>query len=281
MAAGPSTAGAGGVGPVAGRGHHRRAPLRRRASVTTVRTRRCRRGQAAALALRRSPRPGSRTGPAMAARSAVERTPTKRRCSQRSAARRPRSRLLWRKPHRAAHEHVAPGVARCPCRDLGAVFVDRCAAGSATSSGRDRHRTPPAPRPAEDGEEAVHVTIRQYAGEGGLMGGLAPPVRDGLVPLKRAPGFKGRCVVASEDRHVVSVTIFGDRQAAMRADDRVRDQPEAPAAQPARDAGPRGPAARGVEAPERRPRHVRHRWRVGGRGAGGGGAALGAGVFLT
>jgi hypothetical protein len=69
----------------------------------------------------------------------------------------------------------------------------------------------------------VHVTIRQCAGKGGLMGGLAPRVRDGVVPRKRAPGFKGCCAVASEDRHVVSVTIFGDRQTAVRADDRVRE----------------------------------------------------------
>ena len=50
----------------------------------------------------------------------------------------------------------------------------------------------------------MHDTIRQCAGKGGLMGGLAPRVRDGLVPRKRAPGFKGCCAVASEDRHVVS-----------------------------------------------------------------------------
>ena len=69
----------------------------------------------------------------------------------------------------------------------------------------------------------MHVTIRQCAGKRGLMGGLAPRERDGLAPRKRAPGFKGRCAVASEDRHVVSVTIFGDRQTAVRADDRVRE----------------------------------------------------------
>ena len=29
----------------------------------------------------------------------------------------------------------------------------------------------------------MYVTIRKYAGKGGLMERLAPPVRDGLVPL--------------------------------------------------------------------------------------------------
>ena len=55
----------------------------------------------------------------------------------------------------------------------------------------------------------MYVTIRKYAGKGGLMDRLAPPVRDGLVPLlKRAPGFKGYCAFASEDGHVVSVSVF-------------------------------------------------------------------------
>jgi hypothetical protein len=37
------------------------------------------------------------------------------------------------------------------------------------------------------------------------------------------PGFRGYCAFASEDGHVVSVTIFDDRQSAMRAGDRVRE----------------------------------------------------------
>jgi hypothetical protein len=57
-----------------------------------------------------------------------------------------------------------------------------------------------------------------------LIGGLVTPVRDGFVPLlRRAPGFRGYCAFASEDGHVVSVTLFYDRQTAMRAEDRVRD----------------------------------------------------------
>jgi hypothetical protein len=48
-----------------------------------------------------------------------------------------------------------------------------------------------------------------------------PPVRDGFVPrLRRAPGFRSYCAFASEDGHVVSVTIFADSKTAMRADDR-------------------------------------------------------------
>jgi hypothetical protein len=60
--------------------------------------------------------------------------------------------------------------------------------------------------------------------QGRLLGGLVPPVRDGFVPrLRRAPGFRSYCAFASEDGHVVSVTIFADPQTAMRADDRVRE----------------------------------------------------------
>ena len=69
----------------------------------------------------------------------------------------------------------------------------------------------------------MYVTIRRYAGKGGLMDRLVPPVRDGLVPLlKRAPGFKGYCAFASEDGHVVSVSVFDDRETATRATDQVR-----------------------------------------------------------
>jgi hypothetical protein len=58
----------------------------------------------------------------------------------------------------------------------------------------------------------MHVTIRKYAGKGALIDKLVPPVRDGLVPLlKRAPGFKGYCAFASEDGHIVSVSVFDDR----------------------------------------------------------------------
>jgi hypothetical protein len=70
----------------------------------------------------------------------------------------------------------------------------------------------------------VYVTVRKYAGKAALLGGLVPPVRDGFVPrLRRTPGFKSYCAFASEDGHVVSVTIFADRQTVMRADDRVRE----------------------------------------------------------
>ncbi len=69
----------------------------------------------------------------------------------------------------------------------------------------------------------MYVTIRRYAGKGGLMDRLAPPVRDGLVPLlKQAPGFRGYCAFASEDGHVVSVSVFDHRDTATRATDQVR-----------------------------------------------------------
>ncbi len=69
----------------------------------------------------------------------------------------------------------------------------------------------------------MYVTIRKYAGKGGLIDRLVQPVRDGLVPLlKRAPGFRGYCAFASEDGPVVSVSVFDDRDAAVRATDQVR-----------------------------------------------------------
>ena len=70
----------------------------------------------------------------------------------------------------------------------------------------------------------MYVTIRRYAGKGGLVDRIAPQVRDGLVPLLRqAPGFKGYCVLASEDGHGVSVSVFDDQQSATRATEQVRD----------------------------------------------------------
>jgi hypothetical protein len=71
----------------------------------------------------------------------------------------------------------------------------------------------------------VHVTIRKYSDKGPLIDGLMSPVRDGFVPmLRRTPGFRGYCAFASEDGHAVSVTVFDDRQTAMRADDRVSER---------------------------------------------------------
>ena len=70
----------------------------------------------------------------------------------------------------------------------------------------------------------MYVTVRKYADKGALIEGLVPRVRDGFVPLlRRAAGFKGYCALASEDGHVVSVTIFSDRQTALRVEDQVRD----------------------------------------------------------
>jgi len=70
----------------------------------------------------------------------------------------------------------------------------------------------------------VYVTIRKYADKGALIEGLVPPVCDSFVPLlRRASGFKGYCAFASEDGHVVSVTIFDDRPTTMRAEDWVRE----------------------------------------------------------
>jgi hypothetical protein len=69
----------------------------------------------------------------------------------------------------------------------------------------------------------MYVTVRKYADKGALIDALVAPVRDGLVPLlRRAPGFKGYCAFASEDGHVVSVTVFDDRTTAVRANEQAR-----------------------------------------------------------
>ena len=69
----------------------------------------------------------------------------------------------------------------------------------------------------------MYVTVRKYVGKGGLLDRLAPQVRDGLVPLLRhAPGFRGYCALASEDGHIVSVSVFGDQPSADVANDRAR-----------------------------------------------------------
>ncbi len=99
----------------------------------------------------------------------------------------------------------------------------------------------------------MYVTIRKYADKGSQMDRLAPQVRDGLVPLLRqAPGFKGYCAFASEDGHVVSVSIFDDQQSAEAANDRVRqwvaanlrdalpDPPEVLAGEVRREVPPQG-----------------------------------------
>ena len=69
----------------------------------------------------------------------------------------------------------------------------------------------------------MYVVVRKYAGKGGLLDGLAPRVRDGLVPiLRQAPGFKRYCAFASEDGHLVSVSVFDDRPTADAANAKVR-----------------------------------------------------------
>jgi heme-degrading monooxygenase HmoA len=67
----------------------------------------------------------------------------------------------------------------------------------------------------------MYVTIRKYADRGGLMVRLAPQVWEGLVPLLRqTPGFRHYCALASEDGHIVSVSVFDDRTSADAANDR-------------------------------------------------------------
>ena len=70
----------------------------------------------------------------------------------------------------------------------------------------------------------MYVMVRKYPGKGGLADRLAPPVRDGLVPiLRQAPGFRSYCCFASEDGHLVSVSVFDDRPTAEAANAKVRE----------------------------------------------------------
>jgi hypothetical protein len=69
----------------------------------------------------------------------------------------------------------------------------------------------------------MYVTVRRYARKGDLLAQLVSPVRDGLVPLlRKAPGFRGYCAFASGDGHIVSVSIFDRRDAAVQANEQVR-----------------------------------------------------------
>jgi hypothetical protein len=69
----------------------------------------------------------------------------------------------------------------------------------------------------------MYVTVRKYAGKGALVDKLVPPVRDGFVPLvKRASGFKGYWGFASEDGHVVTVSVFDGRSSADAANEQAR-----------------------------------------------------------
>jgi hypothetical protein len=69
----------------------------------------------------------------------------------------------------------------------------------------------------------MYAMVRRYAGKGGLLDRLAPQVRDGLVPLLRqAPGFKSYCALASEDGHIVSISVFDDQPSADAANYRAR-----------------------------------------------------------
>ena len=71
----------------------------------------------------------------------------------------------------------------------------------------------------------MYVTVRKYADKGANIDRLVPPVRDGLVPLfERAPGFRDHCAFASEHGHIVSASVFDDRETAARATDQVRER---------------------------------------------------------
>jgi hypothetical protein len=71
----------------------------------------------------------------------------------------------------------------------------------------------------------MYAMVRKYAGKGGLLGRLAPQVRDGLVPImKQAPRFRSYCAFASEDGHLVSVSAFDDRPTAEAANAKVRER---------------------------------------------------------
>jgi heme-degrading monooxygenase HmoA len=69
----------------------------------------------------------------------------------------------------------------------------------------------------------MYITLRRYAGAGARADEIARKVEQGLVPiLKRSPGFRGYCALASEAGDAVSVSIFDDRESATRANDAAR-----------------------------------------------------------
>ncbi len=69
----------------------------------------------------------------------------------------------------------------------------------------------------------MYLMVRKYSGKGGLLGCLAPQISDGLVPiLRRSPGFSFHGVFASEDSHILSVSIFEGQQTAYVASEAVR-----------------------------------------------------------
>ena len=70
----------------------------------------------------------------------------------------------------------------------------------------------------------MYVTVRKYAGKGEVIDSVVGKVRDEFVPiLRRAPGFKGYCIVGSEDRHLLNVSVFDDREGAARANEQARE----------------------------------------------------------
>lgn len=66
----------------------------------------------------------------------------------------------------------------------------------------------------------MQVSIRNYTGAGNRIGSLAALIRHGLVPrLGKVHGFRGFCAFASEDGHLVSVTICANRDSRARAEE--------------------------------------------------------------
>ena len=70
----------------------------------------------------------------------------------------------------------------------------------------------------------MYVTLRRYAEVGARMYEIvARRVEEGLLPtLKAQPGFRSYCAFLTEDGDGVSVTVFDEREQAIRANEQVR-----------------------------------------------------------
>jgi hypothetical protein len=103
----------------------------------------------------------------------------------------------------------------------------------------------------------MYLTLRRYAGAGPRVNEAAPRIEAGLTPiLKRSPGFKGYCALASEAGDGVSMTLFESEEQASRANEQARswvqselldllpDPPEVFGGNVAIQAGPNGQDAR-------------------------------------
>ncbi len=68
----------------------------------------------------------------------------------------------------------------------------------------------------------MHVSVRRFPDLGRRVGKLAPLIRAELVPcLKQTSGFLGHCTIASEDDHLIILSVARNRPSAIEIDARI------------------------------------------------------------